>query len=173
MVAAAAIGSGVAGLAGSAISSGAAGSAASTQADAANQAAQLQNQQFQQTQTNLAPFLGTGQGANAILGAQLGNYSAVPNDEVTNLQKALPSESTMPSMMTESQLVQTPGYQFNLGQGLQSVQNSAAARGLGLSGAAMKGAANYATGLADSTYQNQFANQQALFGNQPTLADRC
>ena len=29
---------------------------------------------------------------------------------------------------------------------------------LGVSGAAMKGAASYATGLADSTYQNQFNN---------------
>ena len=36
--------------------------------------------------------------------------------------------------------------------------NSAAARGLGTSGAALKGAATFATGLADSTYQNQFAN---------------
>ena len=73
-----------------------------------------------------------------------------------------------PKPMTEANLVNTPGYQFNLSQGLESAQNSAAARGLGVSGAAMKGAATYATGLADSTYQQQFANQQALYGDAVT-----
>ncbi|MDB5595748.1 MAG: hypothetical protein JWM36_2709 [Hyphomicrobiales bacterium] len=62
--------------------------------------------------------------------------------------------------MTQANLEATPGYQFNLSQGLKSTQNSAAARGLGLSGAAMKGAATYATGLADSTYQSQFNMDQ-------------
>jgi hypothetical protein len=62
--------------------------------------------------------------------------------------------------MTEAQLQATPGYQFNLSQGLESTQNAAAARGLGVSGASLKGAATYATGLADSTYQNQFNNAQ-------------
>jgi hypothetical protein len=60
--------------------------------------------------------------------------------------------------MDQATLEKTPGYQFNLTQGLKSVQNSAAARGLGTSGAALKGASTFATGLADSTYQNQFNN---------------
>jgi hypothetical protein len=60
--------------------------------------------------------------------------------------------------MDQATLEATPGYQFNLSQGLKAAQNSAAARGLGLSGAAIKGATSYATGLADSTYQNQFNN---------------
>jgi hypothetical protein len=54
-----------------------------------------------------------------------------------------------------------------------STQNAASARGLGVSGAALKGAAGYATGLADSTYQNQFnnllANQNNLFNRQNTV----
>lgn len=70
-----------------------------------------------------------------------------------------------PFNMTESELQKTPGYQFNLTQGLKAVQNSAAARGLGVSGAAQKGAANFATGLADSTYQNQFANYVTNYQN--------
>lgn len=49
-----------------------------------------------------------------------------------------------------------PGYQFTLNQGLKATQNSAAARGLGSSGAALKGAASYATGLAQSNYNNYF-----------------
>lgn len=63
-----------------------------------------------------------------------------------------------PIQMDQATLEKTPGYQFNLKQGLKSVQNSAAARGLGGSGAALKGAAEYATGLADNTYQQQFSN---------------
>jgi hypothetical protein len=62
--------------------------------------------------------------------------------------------------MDQSTLEATPGYQFNLSQGLKSVQSANAAKGLGISGAALKGAADYATGLADSTYQNQFNNAQ-------------
>lgn len=49
-----------------------------------------------------------------------------------------------------------PGYQFSLDQGLKATQAAAAARGLGVSGAALKGAATYATGLADNTYQQMF-----------------
>lgn len=59
---------------------------------------------------------------------------------------------------TEANLITTPGYQWNLSQGLKSVQSAAAARGLGLSGAALKGAATYATGLADSTFNTQANN---------------
>lgn len=49
---------------------------------------------------------------------------------------------------TQEQLEKTPGYQWALNQGLKGVQNSYAAKGLGSSGAAIKGAADYATGLA-------------------------
>ncbi|OYV48273.1 MAG: hypothetical protein B7X10_03325 [Burkholderiales bacterium 21-58-4] len=66
-----------------------------------------------------------------------------------------------------AQLEQTPGYQFNLQQGLESTQNGYAAKGLGVSGAALKGAANYASGLAQNTYAQQaqiyYANQQNAF----------
>jgi hypothetical protein len=60
-------------------------------------------------------------------------------------------------------LQQTPGYQFQLGQGLSAVQGAAAARGLGVSGTSLKGAATYATGLADANYQNQFNNAQTAW----------
>lgn len=96
---------------------------------------------FNQEQANLQPYMAEGANANTTLNAQLPGLTA-------------------PINMNETMLQQTPGYQFNLTQGLKSVQNSAAARGLGVSGAALKGAASYATGLADSTYQNQFNNAQ-------------
>jgi len=74
-----------------------------------------------------------------------------------------------PGQMTQAELEATPGYQFNLAQGLKATQSAAAARGLGVSGAALKGAATYATGLADSTYQNQFNNAQTRFQNSINL----
>jgi hypothetical protein len=77
------------------------------------------------------------------------------------------------SAPTAAQAESTPGYQFTQQQGLKAVQNSMAARGLGTSGAALKGAAGYATGLADSTYNDVYnralntfnTNYQAQAGN--------
>ncbi|MCW2264154.1 hypothetical protein M2305_000101 [Gluconobacter cerinus] len=86
--------------------------------------------------------------ANALLG----NYASTGNSAINALSNGL----------TESQLQATPGYKFNLQQGEQAATNSAAARGLANSGAAQKGAATYASGLADSTYQNQFNDTNAL-----------
>ena len=60
---------------------------------------------------------------------------------------------------------QTPGYQFTLAQGLKATQSAAAARGLGVSGSALKGAGTYATGLADKTYLDQFNVAQQRFGD--------
>lgn len=55
-------------------------------------------------------------------------------------------------------LENTPGYKFALDQGLKAVQNGFASRGLGSSGAAMKGAADYAIGQASTTYNQQLQN---------------
>jgi hypothetical protein len=132
MVAVAVIGSAVVG-------AGASIMGAKTQADATKDASAQQMAMYKQTRADLSPYNQAGQSATNQLMSQLPSLTA-------------------PITMDEATLRNTPGYQFNLSQGLKSTQNSAAARGLGLSGAAMKGAASYATGLADSTYQNQFNN---------------
>lgn len=75
------------------------------------------------------------------------------------------AQNNIPGSMTQSQLEATPGYQFSLSQGLRSVQNAAAAKGLGVSGAALQGAATYATGLANQTYKDQFGLQQQRFND--------
>ena len=151
MVAAAVgIGSAVAGVASSAMASGA-------QEDAAKRAQQTQLDMFNQVQQNLQPYMQTGTAANTNLQNLTGN---------TPGGNPLTSPLLSPITMDEATLQKTPGYQFNLQQGLESVQNSAAARGLGNSGAALKGAANYATGLADRTYQDQFNNALTNQSNQ-------
>ncbi len=133
MVAAAVIGAGVVG-AGASIYG--ASTAANAQTSAAQQASATQMAMFNKAQANLAPYNSAGESA------------------LTRANAMGPFDFN-PSM---GDIQQTPGYRFNLQQGLKGVENSAAARGLGTSGAALKGAAIYATGLADSTYQNQFNN---------------
>lgn len=131
MVAAAVIGSSV-------LSAGAgiyaSQSAASQQKKAAANAIATQRGMYDQTRADLLPFEQAGASAlNPLMKLATGDPRQV-----------------------QSQLEQLPGYQFTNTQGLKAVQNSAAARGLGSSGAALKGAANFATGLANSTYGDQF-----------------
>lgn len=137
------IGTAAAVLGASALGAGAsifgANSAAKAQQNAAAQAAATANAQYQQTRQDLSPY------------RDIGNLAA---GQLTNRL----GELTAPIKMDQATLDATPGYQFNLKYGLKAAQNSAAARGLGSSGAALKGASAFATGLADSTYQNQFNN---------------
>lgn len=141
---------------------GAAGSliGGSQASGAASKAAQLQADQFKQTRGDLLPYNNAGQIVlpDLVALAQSGPYGGGKNYLAM-------AEQNLPGRMTQAELEQTPGYQFNLAQGLKATQSAAAARGLGVSGAALKGAATYATGLADSTYQNQFNNAQTRYSD--------
>lgn len=139
---------------------GAATSAANTQAQAAQDAAQATMNMFNTTQANLQPYMGLGTAALPSLEYGLG-IGGSPGSGLTGTSGGL----TAPFQPTQAQLAQTPGYQFTLNQGLQATQNSYAAQGLGSSGAALKGAANYAEGLASTTYQQQFQNNLATQQN--------
>lgn len=133
-----------AGLAGSAISSSAAKSAAKTQARSADNAAAAQLAMYNQVRQDLSPYR---------------EYGTRAGNEIINLLFADPSNPNSlraDTNFTQADLEATPGYKFTLGQGLKATQNSAAARGLGVSGAAMRGAADYATGLSDQTYNTRF-----------------
>lgn len=116
--------------------------AAEAQAKATQESLKLQKEMFAQTQQNLAPFI---QGGGNVF---------------SQLQGLLP-ELTADFAPTMEQLMATPGYQFTLQEGLKAAQNGYAAQGLGQSGAAMKGAEQYATGLASQTFQQQFQNYLA------------
>jgi hypothetical protein len=127
-------------------------------ADSADKAANLQNQRYQTTRGDLAPYFQPGYNAlNDAYGlARLGPTGGGP-DYLAQASQNLPGN------MTQAQLEATPGYQFDLSQGLKAVQSSAAARGLGVSGASLKGAGNFATGLANKTYLDQFNVGQKRF----------
>ena len=122
-------------------------------------AALLQQQMFQQVQQNSQPYLGYGQAAVG----QLENLMGLGQGG-----NPLTAPLTRAFAPTMEQLQQTPGYQFTLQQGLNATQNAYAAKGLGSSGNALRGAADYATGLASNTYQQQFQNdlasRQATYG---------
>ena len=113
-------------------------SAAGAETKAANQANATLQQQQAQTRADLLPYNQNGQQDSNAYNALIG-------------QGGNPAEQ-------QAILQSLPGYQFTQTQGLKSVQNSAAARGLGVSGAALKGAANYSNGLAQSNY-GTYANQ--------------
>ena len=172
MVAAAVIGSAVVGTAGSALSANA---AAGAEKSASSQATAAQEQMFNTAQTNAQTDFNTAQNndltmynnASSALNPYITAGNSAESSYLNQLNADLPG-LTAPVTMDQSTLENTPGYQFTLGQGLESVQNSAAARGLASSGAALKGAAEYATGLADTTYQQQFTN--AITNKQQTLS---
>lgn len=114
-----------------------AGKAGDKQYQGALAAIEEQRRQFGVVQNNLAPYMAAGGKA------------------LTGLQDRLPF-LTSPIQMDQATLERTPGYQFNLSQGLRGAQNQLTASGLGRSGAAVKAASRFATGLADNTYGNQF-----------------
>lgn len=115
----------------------AANKASQTQQNAAQQAAAIQQQQYQQTRGDLAPYRAIGEDASTRLKAKL-----------TDLTEPI---SIDPNMLENSDY-----YKFASTQGQKAVTNAAAARGLGKAGAALKGAASFAKGLATDTYKTAF-----------------
>lgn len=130
------------------------GGAAQAAATAAATAMQVKaEQQARKTAINTANSVApTITNSATTANALLDPYASTGTSAINSLSNGL----------TENYLQNTPGYKWNLSQGEQGATNSAAARGLADSGAALKGAATYASGLADSTYQNQFNDTNAL-----------
>jgi hypothetical protein len=149
MVAAAVIG-------GAALSAGASYMGSKSQSNAANNAADMQQAQYQQTRSDLMPYQQFGS-------ANMQNYQNALNNPTLNQQFSF----------TPGDLTQTPGYQFNYDQGMRAVNNSAAARGLGLSGAQLKGASSFASGLAENTYNDAYNRALSTFNtNYQNAANR-
>lgn len=95
----------------------------------------LRNEVYGRAASDLNPFINTG-------------------TEATETLRSRMPELTAPIELTQEWLEKTPGYQWIKGQGLRAVENQNALRGL--SGAQLKGAAEFVTGLADQTYKTQF-----------------
>ena len=134
-------------------------------AGAQNKAAKMQQDQANMTRQELLPFVLAGGAvapsyANAVLSGPTGggpDYLSM-------------AANMLPGTMTQAELEATPGYKFTLDQGLRATQSGIAARGLGVSGAALKAASQYATNLANQTYQDQFKIAQTRFSDMSGLS---
>jgi hypothetical protein len=120
------------------IGANAARGAASSQSDAANRAADLQNQQYQQTRQDQMPWMQAGQTALNALTPLATNYQKFGMDQFT----------------------QDPGYAFRMKQGMNALNNQAAARGGLISGNALKAAQGYGQEMGSQEYQNAFNRYQ-------------
>jgi hypothetical protein len=156
---AAIIGSGV-------LSAGAGLFGANKAASSSDKAAQIAQQQYQTTRGDLSPYNQAGQAVLPQLNALATSGPTGGGPDYVSMAY----NNYLPGNMTQAQLEATPGYQFTQQQGLKAVQSNAAARGLGVSGAALKGAAAFATGLADNTYKDQFNIQQQRFSDVANLS---
>lgn len=118
-------------------------SASKKQSKAADAATQLQREMFNTTNQQQAPYREAGYTAlNDLLGMR--NFDPTPDAA---------------SVMAE------PGYQFGMQQGMRGIENSAAARGMGLSGAALKAASRFNSDYAGTRYNDAFNRSQTAFGN--------
>jgi hypothetical protein len=139
IMAASSIGGGIANIFG-------ASSAADAQKAAADKAAAATLQQQQQGLAAQKGYFDQGMAAlKPIADAGSGVYD--------QLVKALP-DLTAPINMDQATLEKTPGYQFDLSQGIRGTDLSSVSRGM--SGAQAKAAATFATNLANKTYLDQF-----------------
>lgn len=110
------------------------------QSSSASNAANLQESQFNQTQQNLAPYNQAGQAALSTIG----------QDQATSSGFAAPFNFTA-----------DPGYNFQLQQGQNAINSSAAATGGVLNGGTLKALDQYTTGLANTTYGDAYSRYLA------------
>jgi hypothetical protein len=138
---------------GAGISASASNKASKGQQGAAGAATDLARGQYTDTVERNQPYLQAG------------------NDALALLQQKLP---TLNAGYDPSKLTSEPGYQFGLQQGQQALERSLAARGRGVSGAALKAASEFGTNygttkLNDAFSRDQQAKQQS-FGQLQSLA---
>lgn len=132
--------------------------AASTTAAATNRAAELQRQSaqeqlalqqrmYEEGVARQQPWLSAGQNA---LAQMQGQYGAMPA-AFSGRTNAMPAAFT-----GQVDLTQDPGYAFRLAEGQKAIERSAAARGMQLSGATLKGLTKYGQDLGSQEYANAY-----------------
>lgn len=114
--------------------------AADAQTNAANVAATNSKAMYDTTRGDLAPYRNAGANATTQLNSRL-------------------SELTTPVSVNPQDFLNSDMYKFLQTQGERGVTNSSAARGLATSGAALKGAAAFESGLNSQQWQQNFNNQ--------------
>lgn len=122
---------------------------------ASNSAIGEQNAEYNQTRTDQAPWRTTGASALDQV-AKL--YGLDTTDANGNVVKGT-GKADFSSFTT------SPDYSFNLSQGQDAINRSAAARGGLLSGAAVKAGTTYASGLAANQFNSYVGNLEGVAGS--------
>ena len=139
--------------AGALISSNASNQASQVQAQAAKDAQATQLQMYNQSRNDLNPYNVTGQGAMKSLADLYG----LPTPDNPNGGQPMNASAL-------AQFTNSPDYQFTQQQGLNGLDQSAAARGTLLSGGHSKDVMNYSSGLASQQFNNYVGRLQSLAG---------
>lgn len=123
------------------IGANAAKSASEKQAQAAQNALDFQQRAFERTQANFEPYLNVGKGATYTLGSL---YGIGQDGNQTNANRDY------------SQFYDSPDYGFAKEQGELGLTRALNARGMNLSGGALKDFAQFNQGLATQQFGNYF-----------------
>lgn len=84
---------------------------------------------------------------------------------------ALPGlQAAVEAPFTADEMYMDPGYQFRLSEGQKVLEQSAAARGMQLSGRTLKGIGRYAQDYASGEFQNAYQRRQQGISNLQNLA---
>ena len=127
--------------------------ASALEQESADKQLALQKQIWEKQQADQLPYLQQGQAAIGKLGSLMGGTDPFKD----YLAKA---------GLSGGQFNQNnPQYQFLLKQGQQALDRSAAARGMGYSGAQMKAAQQFGQGLASQQYDKEYDRASQEFGN--------
>lgn len=151
--------------------SSAIGKASGAQAAAAAQARKDLLKAAKSANEYIDPYAKGGGAAYDELLAQMGLSEDKDNPNFGALTKTFSPEDYKldpgytPMVNSLEELQATPGYQFQLNQGLQSVNNSAAAQGSLLSGRQLQAVNDYAQGVASQGYQSAWDRAQAAYAN--------
>ncbi len=134
---------------------------AAQDANATTLTAQREAQAFQQKQADQAR-------------ADQEPWRVAGGNALTQLSQRMAPGGDLMRNFAMSDFQEDPGYQFRLAEGQKGLNNSLTARGMALSGAALKATTNYNQGAASQEFGNAFArykgNQEGQYNKLASLA---
>ena len=169
--------------------------AAALEEESADKQLELQKQIWEKQQADQAPYLQQGQAAIGKLGSLMGLKQKMTPQEKGNAIISVLTGGGNPSPIESNNGIKNynsldnplddpfkdylaksglsggqfnqnnPQYQFLLKQGQQALDRSAAARGMGYSGAQMKAAQQFGQGLASQQYDKEYDRARGEFGD--------
>lgn len=161
---------GIGGIAGGAISAAGSTQAANIAARAQQNALNFQQGIYNTSQGQLAPYYGAGTNALSNITGNIGTPTA-PGVLTETPQAFAGLPQNVPNFSI-ADFQSSPGYQFQLGQGINAIQNAAGPKTGVLSGNTLQAIQQYGTGLANQDWWNWLNNQQNLYTQDYNMASQ-